>query len=154
MFLPYHSLLRRRVKIASALPTIRSAISIGSHYSYRQPNRDGTRDTEYIVGDVTISLARLMQHTAAEQIMIGEFQRPDDATGEVLTADNFVQLVAQRLSEIKGLYVLGNPLQRFALYLTAPRQADGDFSIQQLRIVDTPRFERLPYKGNVHAFLR
>lgn len=153
MFLTYHSLLRGRVKIASAVPTIRTAISIGSHYSYRQPNRDGTRDTEYIVGDVTISLARLMQHTAAEQIMIGDFQRPDDATGEVLSADSFVQLVAHRLSEIKGLSVLGNPLQRFALYLTGPRRADGSFGIQKLRIVDKHGFEHFGYNGKVNVFL-
>ncbi len=153
MFLTYHSLLRGRVKIASAVPTIRTAISIGSHYGYRQPNREGTRDTEYIVGDVTISLARLMQQTAAEQIIVGEFQRPDDATGQILSVDRFIELVARRLAEIKGLSILGNPLQRFSLYLTGPRLADGGFGVQKLRIVDKHGFEHFGYNGKVNVFL-
>jgi hypothetical protein len=153
MFLTYHSLLRRRVKLASAVPTIRTAISIGSHYGYRQPNREGTRESEYIVGDVTISLARLMGKTAAEQFMIGEFNRPDETTGQMLSADQFVNLVAQRLAGVKGLSVLGNRLQRFSLYLTGPRQADGSFGIQKLRIVDKHGFEHFGYNGKVNVFL-
>jgi class 3 adenylate cyclase len=153
MFLTYHSLLRRRVKLASAVPTIRTAISIGSHYAYRQPNREGTRESEYIVGDVTISLARLMAKTAPEQFMIGDFKRPDEKTGEVLSADNFVNLVAQRLQEVKGLSVLGNKLQRFSLYLTGPRLADGNFGIQKLKIVDKHGFEHFGYNGKVNVFL-
>lgn len=153
MFLTYHSVLRNRVKMASAVPTLRVALSIGSHYNYRQPDREGTRETEYIVGDVTIALARLMQHIAAEQIVIGEFQRPDDATGEILSADRFVQLVARRLAEIKGISVLGNPLQRFSLYLTGPRLADGTFGIQKIRIVDKHGFEHFGYNGKVNVFL-
>jgi len=153
MFLTYHSLLKGRVKIAAAVPTIRTAVSIGSHYGYRQPNRDGTRDAEYIVGDVTISLARLMQQTAAEQIVVGEFQRPDDQTGEMLSVDAFIRLVAQRLADIKGLSILGNPLQRFSLYLTGPRLADGSFGVQKLRIVDKHGFEHFGYNGKVNVFL-
>ena len=153
MFLTYHALLKRRVKIASAVPTIRTAVSIGSHYGYRAPNREGTRDAEYIVGDVTISLARLMQQTAAEQIVVGEFQRPNDESGEMLSVARFVDLVAHRLSEIKGLSILGNQLQRFSLYLTGPRLADGGFGIQKLRIVDKHGFEHFGYNGKVNVFL-
>lgn len=153
LFQTYHSLLRRRVRIASAVPTIRTAISIGSHYSYRQPDYDGTRDTEYIVGDVTISLARLMAHTAAEQIVIGDFQRPRDDTGEMLSVDRFVQIVADRLAEMKNLSILGNPLQRLAFYLTGPKLADGSFGIQKLRIVDKHGFEHVGYNGKINVFL-
>jgi hypothetical protein len=153
MFLTYHALLRRRVKFANAVPTIRAAVSIGSHYSYRQPDRDGTREAEYIVGDVTIALARLMQHTAAEQIVVGEFHRPSDGTDTILDTDGFVQLVARRLGEIKGLSILGNPLQRFALYLTGPRLPDGSFAIHQMRIVDKHGFEHVGYNGKINVFL-
>jgi class 3 adenylate cyclase len=153
LFQTYHSLLHRRVKIASAVPKIRTAISIGSHYSYRQPDLAGTRDTEYIVGDVTISLARLMANAAADQIVIGEFQRPDDDTGEMLSVDRFVEVVAKRLAEIKGLSILGNPLQRLAFYLTGPKLDDGGFGIQKLRIVDKHGFEHFGYNGKINIFL-
>lgn len=153
LFHTYHQLLRRRVRIASAVPTIRTAISIGSHYSYRQPDPDGARDNEYIVGDVTISVARLMAQTAAEQIVVGDFQRPKDDADEMLSADQFVQIVAQRLAEMKGLSILGNPLQRLAFYLTGPRLADGSFGIQKLRIVDKHGFEHIGYNGKINVFL-
>jgi class 3 adenylate cyclase len=153
LFQTYHSLLQRRVKIAAAVPKIRTAISIGSHYSYRQPDQDGTRDTEYIVGDVTISLARLMANAAADQIVVGDFQRPDDATGEMLSADRFVQVVANRLAEIKGLSILGNPLQRLAFYMTGPKLEDGSFGTQKLRIVDKHGFEHFGYNGKINIFL-
>ncbi len=153
LFQTYHSLLRRRVRIASAVPTVRTAISIGSHYSYRQPDQEGTRDAEYIVGDVTISLARLMGQAAADQIIIGEFQRPRDDTGEMLSVDQFVQVVAGRLAEMKGLSILGNPLQRLAVYLTGPKLADGSFGIQKLRIVDKHGFEHFGYNGKINVFL-
>ena len=154
MFMTYHSLLRRRVKVPSAVPTLRTAISIGSHYSYRQPDREGgAQDNEYIVGDVTISLARLMQSTSAEQIIIGDFQRPDERTGGVLSADGFVQRVSEQLASIKGLSILGNPLDRFAFYLTGPRQADGAFGIQKLRIVDKHSFEHYGYNAKLNIYL-
>jgi hypothetical protein len=154
LFLTYLSLLRRRVKIASAVPTIRTAVSIGSHYSYGQPDREGRRDAEYIVGDVTISLARLMAQAAAEQIVIGDFQRPNDQTGEILSADRFVQVVADRVAEMKELSILGNPLQRLAVYLTGPKLADGSFGIQKLRIVDKHGFEHSGYNGKINVFLQ
>lgn len=154
LFLTYLSLLRRRVKIAAAVPTIRTAVSIGSHYSYRQPDREGRRDAEYIVGDVTISLARLMVQAAAEQIVIGEFQRPNDQTGETLSSDRFVQAVADRVAEMKELSILGNPLQRLAFYLTGPKLADGSFGIQKLRIVDKHGFEHTGYNGKINVFLQ
>lgn len=153
LFQTYHSLLRRRVRIASAVPTIRTAISVGSHYSYRQPDQGGMRDTEYIVGDVTISLARLMAQTAAEQIVIGDFQRPNDETGEMLSVDQFVQVVANRLAEMKDLSILGNPLQRLAFYLTGPKLADGSFGIQKLHIIDKHGFEHVGYNGKINVFL-
>lgn len=154
LFLTYLSLLRRRVRIASAVPTIRTAVSIGSHYSYRQPDREGRRDAEYIVGDVTISLARLMAQAAAEQIVIGDFRRPNDQTGETLSADRFIQVVADRVAEMKELSILGNPLQRLAFYLTGPKLADGSFGIQKLRIVDKHGFEHSGYNGKINVFLQ
>jgi hypothetical protein len=153
MFMTYHSLLRRRVKVVAAVPTLRTAISIGSHYNYRQPNRDGTQNTEFIVGDVTISLARLIQSTSAEQIVVGDFQRPDDQSERLIPADGFIQLVGEQLAGVKGLSILGNPLQRFAFYLTGPRQDDGGFGIQKLKIVDKHGFEHFGYNGKINIFL-
>jgi len=153
MFMTYHSLLRRRVRAAAAVPTLRVAISIGSHYSYRQPHRSGPQEGEYIVGDVTISLARLMQSTSAEQIVVGDFQRPDDQSDRLLSPDAFIQLVADQLSAIKGLSILGNPLQRFAFYLTGPRLDDGNFGIQKLKIVDKHGFEHFGFNGKINIFL-
>jgi hypothetical protein len=145
MFLTYLSTLRQRATVAAAVPTIRTAIGIGSHYSYHQPGREPGSTAEYIVGDVTISVARLIGKCRANQIVIGDFHRPDDETGETLSVEAFVQRVAQRLEKITDLTIFGQRVQRFSFYLTGPRQPDGSFRSQKLRIVDKHGFEHFGY---------
>ncbi len=153
MFMTYYSSLRRRVTVPAAVPAIRTAVSIGSHYAYHQPRRDLKRSDEYIVGDVTISVARLIGMTRADQIIIGEFHRPDDATGEMLSTDAFVRRVSDRLAALDDVRVMGSRLNKFSVYLTGPRQADGSYRPQKLRITDKHGLEHFGYNGKINVFL-
>ena len=60
------------------VPTLRAVFGIGSHYSYHQVEGQAPRGFEYIVGDVTISTARLIGKCESHQILLGNFRRPVD----------------------------------------------------------------------------
>jgi hypothetical protein len=154
LFLTYYAVLRRRVTVAAAVPTLRTVLGVGSHYTYHQPGPTAAQRIEYIVGDVTIHLARLIERARADQVLVSDFRRAEDQSGETLSAAAFMDQVSARLAAIEGLTVLGHHLDRFSIYLTGPRQPDGSFGRQRFRIVDKHGFEHLAYNGKLNIFLK
>jgi len=134
LFLTFIGSLKRTAS-SSSVPTVRTCFGIGSHYTYRQPNSDGLLVNEFIVGDVTISLARLIDTARANQILVGGFTRRADNGGAHGVAE-FLELALARLSWMQGFSVLGATIDRITLYLTGPRAEDGGFRAQRLRVVD------------------
>lgn len=153
LFLTYHAVLRRRVTVAEAVPRLRIVLGIGSHYTYHQPGPTTAQRIDYIVGDITIHLARLIGRSRPDQMMISDFVRTEDAAAN-LPAAAFVDRVSARLAAIETLTVLGNPLDHFSIYLTGPRLADGSFGRQKFRIVDKHGFDHLAYNGKLNIFLK
>lgn len=60
------------------VPTLRAAFTIGPHFSYHQVEGSNPRGFEYIVGEVTITLARIIAKALAHQVLIGQFLRSGD----------------------------------------------------------------------------
>lgn len=60
------------------VPTLRAAFTIGSHFSYHQVEGINPRGFEYIVGEVTITLARIIAKALAGQMLVGQFNRDTD----------------------------------------------------------------------------
>jgi class 3 adenylate cyclase len=75
------------------VPRLRTCLTIGSHFSYYQVKGLQRSDTEYIVGDATIELARLVDQTMPDQILVGEFYRPLESGGEPLDSLGFMGAV-------------------------------------------------------------
>jgi len=61
------------------VPTLRAAFAVGGHFSYHQVEGASPRGFEYIVGDVTITLARIIAKALDGQILIGQFTRETGA---------------------------------------------------------------------------
>lgn len=57
------------------VPTLRVAFAVGAHFSYHQVEGNSPRGFEYIVGDVTITLARIIAKALPGQILVGQFSR-------------------------------------------------------------------------------
>ena len=53
------------------VPLLRAGLTTGSHFSFFQPDSDGDRSYEFIVGETTISLARIVGAAAPRQILLG-----------------------------------------------------------------------------------
>jgi class 3 adenylate cyclase len=144
--------LRRTVTTAAAVPVLRLCLSIGSHFLYHQPRRDGSNGGAFIVGDVTIKVARLIGTAAPDQMLIGDFERPLGLGQKSCNTETFLTAVSERLAGLKTLQVLGERIDRISFYLTGPRAADGRHRPLLIRITDKHGFEHGCYNAKLNAF--
>lgn len=140
-----------RTASAHSVPVVRTCFGIGSHYTYRQPTPDGRLVNEFIVGDVTISLARLIGAARANQILIGGFVRQDEGDRKI-DVKGFLDLALKRLEWMRGFNVLNSTIDRLTLYLTGPKGEDGAFRAQRLRVIDKHGFEHHCYNAKLNVF--
>ncbi|WP_395624227.1 hypothetical protein [Sphingomonas daechungensis] len=153
LFMIFHAALKRSVTVPAAVPELRAALGVGSHYNYRQPDRSGTSRNDFIVGDVTIQVARLIANCRAGQILVGAFHRWDDANGVWIDEEQFVERVAAGLVRLVDLPVMGSRIERTTLYLTGRRLPEGRFQRQKIRVVDKHGFEHFCFNMKLNAFL-
>lgn len=152
LFVIYFGSLKRQIVMPDAVPEIRTCIGIGSHYTYRQPTATGGEGSEYIVGDVTISIARLIDKARGGQILVGDFFRLDEAVNQWVSPDAFIERVGAALAKIGDITTPSGRLDRFAFYLTGPRDDEGRFRTQVLKVLDKHGIAHLCYnaKLNIH----
>ena len=146
------SALRRAATTASAVPVLRLVLSIGSHFLYHQPRKDGSDGGAFIVGDVTIKVARLISTAMPDQVLIGDFQRPLGLGHRHCDAETFLIATSERLSNLGDIRVLGDRIDRIAFYLTGPRETDGRHRPTLISTTDKHGFEHRCYNAKLNAF--
>ena len=154
MFLTYYNALKRGIREKDATPELRVAISVGSHYTFYNPGRQVFKSEEYIVGDVTISVARLIGKTKDNQIVVGAFSRPGHDGKLVYSAETMIALASRELEKFHDMPLFGNPVDRFSVYLTGPKRQDGSYVNQRMRVIDKHGFEHLCYNAKVNVFVK
>jgi hypothetical protein len=133
---------------------IRSCFSIGSHYGFHHIDSFGTGGYDYIVGDVTIHLARLMEHAERNQILFSEFIRHrKDGEPPVNTAA-FLEYASEKSRGLDGVKFGADEIDTVKTHLTGPERTDGDFPVRRLKIVDKHGLEHFAYNAKVNFFLR
>jgi hypothetical protein len=103
--------LARAASRGNTVPIIRSAFHIGGHYELYQAEGVNPSVFSYIVGDVTIALARIVEQSLPGQIMVGDFAAPDaasDAPGG--GSADFVRECAEAVGNLDGLQLMDKPL--------------------------------------------
>ncbi len=96
----------RSVDRDGLIPVLRTAFSIGRHYAYHQIEGLSPRGYDYIVGEVTISLARLMTRTAPHQILLGDFERPlHDHGRDQVSSAGFIERAGRIVNQVRGLRI-------------------------------------------------
>lgn len=144
--------LRRTATEPAAVPALRLCLSIGSHFLYHQPRKDGSDGGTFIVGDVTIQVARLIGTALPEQILVGDFRRPLGLGHSHCDSETFLTAVSERLAALSDLRVLGYRIDRIGFYLTGPRAADGGHRPALITITDKHGFEHRCYNAKLNAF--
>jgi hypothetical protein len=141
----YNSAAHRVARTAS-VPHLRCCLHFGRHFELFQPfgGRSGVND--FIVGEVTISLARMISTALPRQTLIGSyFRRIGDADKEwraIIGGDNidtpsFIVLAQSYLDKLAGLKTTaGDEIAGIKAYLTGNQVSDSEFSIKRYCVVD------------------
>ncbi len=146
--------IARQRAVANAVPTLRAAFHVGSCYEFHQAEGLNPTIHEYIVGDVTIELARMIERAMPGQIFVGDFrvQTPKEDLASALDAIRFVDDAQQNLAQLNGVELSGERISAIKCYLTGERHESGDFSIRRLVINDKHGLSRNVYNAKVNIY--
>jgi class 3 adenylate cyclase len=152
----------RQLAEPNTVPKLRACIGTGSHYEYYQATGASQERSSYIVGDVTIELARLIGSALDNQLLLSDAVRDLDgddlAWGQQygvtsIDAPAFAALVQEHLQRLKGLSVPGGKIGTFKTYLTGPRQSESSFAIRKYYVTDKHGLNHGCYNAKLNAVL-
>ncbi len=149
-----------RSKAASkAVPRLRACFHVGSCYEFHQAEGLNPTMHDYIVGDVTIELARMIEAALPGQILVGEFlashsePNPDPTQTQAhIDAVTFLQRAQGNLAKLSGLEFSGERVTAIKCYLTGENMGSGQFSIRRLTIKDKHGLSRVAYNAKVNIY--
>jgi hypothetical protein len=122
------------------VPQLRAAFHIGEHYEFYQVEGLNPSSFGYIVGQVTIDLARIIEKALPGQILLGDFEMQwrDSRTGELHagTTVEFVEKTAVAMKRLEGIVVGEERITEIRCYLTGERLPDGQFEVVSRNIQD------------------
>ncbi|MEM7280485.1 MAG: hypothetical protein AAF438_02465 [Pseudomonadota bacterium] len=124
-------------------PSLRACFHVGSSYEFHQSEGLSPTLYSYLVGDVTIELARLIEKALPGQILVGDFRSTaiHETTSAPAVSSNsstvrFVSSAQEDLYKLKGLELSGEPIDSIKCYLTGSPIANGEFTVRRLSIKD------------------
>ena len=136
-------------------PHLRACFHIGGHYEFYQSEGLSPTVYSFIVGDVTIELARMIDRALPGQILVGDFSAklPDPKTGVLSTtsAAQFIERTQDTLSSLEGLVLSGDHIDKIQCYLTGEKR-NGDFAIQKFLIADKHNLTRNVYNAKINIY--
>jgi hypothetical protein len=137
--------IARREASGNTVPVIRAAYHIGSHYELFQAEGVNPTLFSYIVGDVTIKLARMLDKAGAGQVLLGEFAAELPERRGHFDANHFMRAARDELLSLNNLQVAGQGLKDIQF-----RDAScGTDTPAELRIVDKHGLEQ--HALNLHC---
>jgi len=142
-----------------SVPRLRACFHVGSCYEFHQAEGLNPTTHDFIVGDVTIELARMIDAAMPGQILVGEFLAEirgdalNDTTSQVyLDSVTFLQRAQGNLAKLSGLVLSGERVTAIKCYLTGERLESGEFSIRRLLIKDKHGLFRNAYNAKVNIY--
>ncbi|MEX0977131.1 MAG: hypothetical protein WDZ50_08555 [Woeseia sp.] len=151
--------IARSKATSKAVPRLRACFHVGSCYEFHQAEGLNPTIHDYIVGDVTIELARMIEAAVPGQILVGDFladltgARNEYAESQVhLDAVNFLARAQGSLEKLSGLELSGEKVSGIKCYLTGERLESGEFSVRKLQIKDKHGLSRVAYNAKVNIY--
>ncbi|MDO8861469.1 hypothetical protein Q6D67_07120 [Haliea sp. E1-2-M8] len=149
----------RAASHGNTVPVIRTAFHIGSHYELYQAEGVNPTVHSYIVGDVTIELARMVGEALPHQILVGHFESrlPADADhvtqmpGKVFSPV-FIQHCSRALAGIAGVQFAGKVIADIRCHLSGSSAPGERRAARRFVIVDKHGLSRHAY--NLEAVLQ
>jgi hypothetical protein len=154
------NVVARAASKGNTVPVIRTAYHIGSHYELYQAEGVSPTVFSYIVGDVTIELARMVDLAQAEQVLMGDFsfaRPPREAGGSgqptILSAPAFVRNCNRELGSLSGIQLSGKSIRSMRAQLTEGDSPSGETAPRRFRITDKHGLTRHAYNLQVEIGL-
>ncbi|MEQ8504012.1 MAG: hypothetical protein RIB80_01715 [Rhodospirillales bacterium] len=137
-------------------PRLRASFHVGPHYEFFQSEGLSPTVYSYIVGDVTIELARMIDQALPGQILVGDFKvemRQGD-TGEIrsIGTGEFIEHTRQSLSNLEGIVLSGENVESIQCYLTGERLDSGEFGVKRYLLRDKHGLSRKVYNAKVNIY--
>jgi len=152
--------IARSKSASKAVPRLRACFHVGSCYEFHQAEGLNPTTHDFIVGDVTIELARMIDAALPGQILVGDFmadiQTPTD-TGDMEVVPNvdavtFLQRAQGNLSQLSGMELSGERVTAIKCYLTGENIGGGHFNIRRLTIKDKHGLSRVAFNAKVNIY--
>jgi hypothetical protein len=134
------------------VPKLRAAFHIGEHYEFYQVEALNPTTFGYIVGPVTVELARMISSALPEQIVIGKFNVKMGVGAQDTSTIRFVEDTAATLDQLSGLAVAGDKIRNIRCYLTGRSTPEGGFTVTPFEVLDKHGISHTVYnaKMNIH----
>ena len=143
-----------------AVPILRACFHVGSCYEFHQAEGLNPTTHDFIVGEVTIELARMIDAALPGQILVGDFMADIETVadnGEVSTVPNidavsFLQRAQGNLEQLSGMVLSGDRITAIKCYLTGENMGGGQFDIRRLIIKDKHGLSRVAFNAKVNIY--
>jgi hypothetical protein len=152
--------IARSKSASKAVPRLRACFHVGSCYEFHQAEGLNPTTHDFIVGDVTIELARMIDAALPGQILVGDFMADieiaDDTGGFTVQpnvdAVTFLQRAQGNLAQLSGMELSGERVTAIKCYLTGEDMGGGEFNIRRLTIKDKHGLSRVAFNAKVNIY--
>jgi hypothetical protein len=142
-----------------SVPRLRACFHVGTCYEFHQAEGLNPTIHSFIVGDVTIELARMIDAAMPGQILVGDFMA--DISGQLngtvesqvnLDAVSFLRRAQVNLTKLSGLELSGERVTAIKCYLTGEKMESGEFNIRKLSIKDKHGLTRTAFNAKINIY--
>lgn len=153
-----NALARERAVDKTGVPVLRACFHVGSHYEFYQSEGLNPTSFSYLVGQVTIELARMIECALPGQILLGKFMTmmrgEADADPALIDSMDFVERTRAPLQKLNGLILGGAEIDSIACYLTGRKDGASSFGVSEFEIIDKHGRRHRAYNAKINIHRR
>ena len=142
----------------NTVPRLRACFHVGSSYEFHQSEGLNPTLYNYIVGDVTVDVARVIERAMPGQILVGDF-RAEMPTGDaqggasrIVESADFVELAMRNVEQLAGIELSGERVDAMRCYLTGTKLPNGQFTVRRITVNDKHGIARRVYNAKVNIY--
>ena len=137
------------------VPLLKTASHIGSHYEFFQAEALRPTRYSYIVGDVTIQIARILESALPGQVVVGEFNvlMPVSENSETrvrMDSTAFIDRLQESLGAVRGMVLSGEHVTSIKCYLTGRKEREGHYGVTRYLITDKHGLQHAAYNAKIN----
>jgi hypothetical protein len=142
----------------NTVPRLRACFHVGSSYEFHQSEGLNPTLYNYIVGDVTVDLARVIERAMPGQILVGDFRAEvptaDGAGGgsRIVESTDFAELAMRNVEQLAGIELSGERVDAIRCYLTGTKLPNGQFTVRRITVNDKHGISRRVYNAKVNIY--